>query len=557
MTIQCYIRAITFFALLSSVASSSSVTFKVYGPDGASNALSWSHDVDGALSLEASAFRASVAHGTADAIALRRAVVALRKAVVSASAADGADVGAAAAVAADAAAQQLPGAMQLKSGALVRLNRADFEGAAVLLHGAHRALTGKKTSAARVAELLTATITTKRKLVAFDAAAESGNWRDAAYALRNVEHAVITPTRLQEVNCSPHYGCALKAQLMVRRVRALAGSGRWSDAASSALKLIHMRARYGNRNDLALRWEAYAAGLNAALSSTSGGTDVLTVLEMEGSHRADPRAAINLNQIDRYLTQIKHARGLVRLHDGRLDFILLALGKAHDAAAELQASLNGGGDHERSGWTAVLLDRLAALVKGAPPPPRREPEWLRVRADLALIECQGRTTHDISNEEAATMQLGRWYNASRAIAGATKVSEEAERTCARAIAILSESTRDNRYRVVDPIWLAMARESVGTLRLRMGDFEGAAVAYNSAMDGLMRQMGRVKLSDQTIVRIAFLHATAMAHGATTPLVRGKLMEWEGHEAAAVQRYLTRAAYVSEGRWWGRYAYGSV
>ena len=282
------------------------VEFEVRAPDKHAPEVS-THVIGGALSVEASAFRACVRHAEADGVGMRRAAVHLRKAIAELPDQSG-----------SVKKESTEGAMSLERRAIVRLNRADFEGAAVLLHDAHRALYAKKREAARIAALLTDVIAAKRLLGDFDEAAERGDWNTAAVAARTLETTVLNAQRLDQVKCDPHYGCALKITMMVRRVRALAGQGRGKDAAEIALKMVHMRRLYGNKRDLAARQVAYDLGLGSALESDSGATAARLILEMEGVRvSGDPRALRHLGQMDRYVQHLHHAKKLVEVHNGQ------------------------------------------------------------------------------------------------------------------------------------------------------------------------------------------------------------------------------------------------
>ena len=528
------------FCICIAVCGATTVEFEVRAPDKHAPEVS-TYVIGEALSVEASAFRACVRHAEADGVGMRRAVVHLRKSIAALPDQSG-----------GAAEESTDGPTSLERKAMVRLNRADFEGAAVLLHDAHRALYAKKREAARIAALLTDVIAAKRLLGEFDAAAERGDWNAAGLAARMLETTVINAQRLQEVKCHPHYGCALKITMMVRRVRALSGQGRGKDAADIALKMLHMRRLYGNKRDLSARQVAYDLGLSSALESSSGATAALLILEMEGVRvGVDPRAPRHINQMDRYVQHLLHAKKLVEAHSGQLEHVLLSLEHARNAAAELQATLLPAADE---GLFTRLGRAAARLIGREIAPPRIDPTWLRIRAELALVECRGRATHDITDGMTATMQMGRWYNATGAPTSATA---EAEEMCARAIEIMSTPTRTNE-KCVNAAWLGLAYESLGTVRLHVGDFAGAAVAFESAMAEVMARAGKTRLTEKMLNRLSFLHATTEAQGAAGEVsgvaYGARAASWQMCEAFAVRWYNRRA--LKKRRTGGRWAVGS-
>ena len=70
---------------------------------------------------------------------------------------------------------------------------------------------------------------------------------------------------------------------------------------------------------------------------------------------------------------------------GQLEYVLRALEHAHNAAAELQAALLPAADE---GLFTRLSRMVAKLAGRETAPPRSDPTWLRIRAELALVECR-------------------------------------------------------------------------------------------------------------------------------------------------------------------------
>lgn len=108
----------------------------------------------------------------------------------------------------------------------------------------------------------------------------------------------------------------------------------------------------------------------------------------------------------------------------------------------------------------------------------------------------------------ATMQMGRWYNATGAPTSATAQAEE---MCARAIEIIATPTRTNA-KCVNTVWLGLAYEALGTVRLHVGDLAGAAVAFETAMAEVMARSGKTRMTEKMLNRVSFLHATTVAQG---------------------------------------------